>query len=184
MTDRFEDVLSVLDDPNAESNLSFFLEGWTKQKSWHESGRFGYEIFVGKKDPFFTRAYLEGDEHEILALFIEVFKTDRSLDHWYWKFRDNPYGSHRICLGVSGEREIVSQYAGYPVPFCSTIEDDTTPKYFLTVHIGDTFTHPKVRRIGLGKTGLLARTTAHYVAKFLEGFVPFGFGFNTATVKN
>lgn len=183
LSDRFEDVLSVLDDPDAESNLRFFLEGWKKQKSWHESGRLGYEIFVGKKDPFFIRSYMEGDEHEILALFNEVFKTDRSLDHWYWKFRDNPYGSHKICVGISGEGEIVSQYAGYPVPFCSTIEDDTTPEYFLTVHIGDTFTLPKVRRIGLGKTGLIARTTSHYVAKFLEGFVPFGFGFNTATVK-
>ncbi len=183
LTENFERILSSLDDPNGERNLRFFLEGWRKQKSWHESGQFGYEIFAGKKDPFFTRAYLEGDEHEILALFNEVFKTDRSLDHWYWKFRDNPYGSHRISVGVSGEGEIVSQYAGYPVPFCSTIEDDTTPEYFLTVHIGDTFTLPKVRRMGLGKTGLIARTTSHYVAKFLEGFVPFGFGFNTATIK-
>ena len=183
LTERFEDVLSVLDDPNAESNLRSFLEGWRKQKSWHESGRFGYEIFAGKKDPFFIRSYVEGDEYEILALFNEVFKTDRSLDHWHWKFRDNPYGSHRICVGISGEGEIVSQYAGYPVPFCSTIEGDTTPRYFLTAHAGDTFTDPKVRRIGLGKTGLLARTTFYYYAKFLEGFVPFAFGFNTATIK-
>lgn len=183
LTELFDELVSAVNDAIAEDNLLSFLNKLKKQKTWHESGRFGYEIFVGKKDPFFTRAYLEGDEHEILALFNEVFKTDRSLDHWYWKFRDNPYGSHKICVGISGEGEIVSQYAGYPVPFCSTIEDDTTPEYFLTVHIGDTFTHPNVRRIGLGKTGLLARTTAHYVAKFLEGFVPFGFGFNTATVK-
>jgi len=183
LAERFEDVLSVLDDPNAESNLRFFLDGWRKQKSWHESGRFGYEIFAGKKDPFFIRSYLEGDEHEILALFNEAFKTTRSLDHWYWKFRDNPYGYHRICVGVSNDGGIVSQYAGNPVPFCSTIEGDTTPRYFLTVHAGDTFTHPRVRRIGLGKTGLLARTTFYYYAKFLEGFVPFAFGFNTATIK-
>ena len=183
LTELFDDLVSALNDPNAEDHLLSFLDKWEKQKAWHESGRFGYEIFVGKKDPFFIRSYKEGDEHEILALFNEVFKTDRSLDHWYWKFRDNPYGSHRICVGISGEGEIVSQYAGYPVPFCSTIEDDTTPEYFLTVHIGDTFTLPKVRRMGLGKTGLIARTTSHYVAKFLEGFVPFGFGFNTATVK-
>ena len=183
LTELFDDLVSAVNDAIAEDNLLSFLNKLKKQKTWHESGRFGYEIFVGKKDPFFTRAYLEGDEHEILALFNEVFKTDRSLDHWYWKFRDNPYGSHRICVGISGEGEIVSQYAGYPVLFCSTIENDTTPEYFLTVHIGDTFTLPKVRRIGLGKTGLIARTTSHYVAKFLEGFVPFGFGFNTATIK-
>ena len=183
LTKRFEDVLSLLDDPNAESNLRFLLEGWTKRKSWHESGRFGYEIFAGKKDPFFIRSYVEGDEHEILSLFNEVFKTERRLDHWYWKFRDNPYGSHRICVGVSNDGGIVSQYAGHPIPFCSTIEDDTKPSCFLTVHAGDTFTSPEVRRIGLGKTGLLARTTFYYYAKFLEGFVPFAFGFNTATIK-
>ncbi len=183
LTENFGRILSSLDDPNGERNLRFFLEGWRKQKFWHESGQFGYEIFAGKKDPFFIRSYVEGDEHEILAIFNEVFKTDRSLDHWYWKFRDNPYGSHRICVGISGEGGIVSQYAGHPVPFCSTIEDDTKPRCFLTLHAGDTFTSPEVRRIGLGKTGLLARTTFYYYAKFLEGFVPFAFGFNTATIK-
>jgi len=180
---RIDEIVSVLDDPDAEDKLHFFLEGWRKQASWYESGRFGYEIFAGKKDPFSIRPYAEGDEHAILPLFNETFNTERTLDHWYWKFRDNPYGSHRICVGVSPEGEIVSQYAGYPLPFCSTLEGDGFPRSFLTVHAGDTFTHPRVRRIGLGKTGLLARTTFYYYAKFLEGAVPFAFGFNTATIK-
>jgi len=183
LTEHYDDLVSTLNDPDAEGSLRLLLDGWGKQKSWHESGRFGYEIFAGKKDPFTIRAYREGDEHAILPLFNEAFKTDRTLDHWYWKFRDNPYGSHRICVGISEEGEIVSQYAGYPVPFCSTIDGDKTPWFFLTAHAGDTFTHPKVRRIGLGKTGLLARTTFYYYARFLEDFVPFAYGFNTATIR-
>jgi len=183
LTERFDDLLSVLEDPDAEAGLRLLLEGWKKQKSWHESGRFGYEIFAGRKDPFLIRGYAEGDEHQIVPLFNEAFKTDRTLDHWYWKYRDNPYGSQRIGVGTSREGTVVSHYAGYPVPFCSTIEADTSPRFFLTVHAGDTFTHPRARRIGLGKTGLLARTTFYYYAKFLEGFVPFAYGFNTATIK-
>jgi hypothetical protein len=44
-------------------------------------------------------------------------------------------------------------------------------------------THPTVRRIGLGKTGILARNTYYFYAKFCEGFVPFAYGFNTANTK-
>jgi SAM-dependent methyltransferase len=183
LTERFGDIVSLMDDPDAERNLRFFFDGWKKQTSWHRSGRFGYETFAGRKDGFAIRPYMAGDEDDIVPLFNQVFHTERGLDHWYWKYRDNPYGSHRISVGISPEGEVVSHYAGYPIPFCSTIEGGGTPCYFLTVHAGDTFTHPKVRRIGLGKTGLLARTTFYYYAKFLEGFVPFAFGFNTAVIK-
>ncbi|MCF8083212.1 MAG: methyltransferase domain-containing protein [Deltaproteobacteria bacterium] len=183
LTDRFEDILSRLSDPDAEDNLRFFLKGWQKQKAWHHSGRLGYEIFAAKKDSFCIRPYIKGDEHELLPLFNEAFNTRRGLDHWYWKYQNNPYGAHRIGVGISGEGDIVSQYAGYPVPFCDTLSRPPKPVYFLTVHAGDTFTHPKIRRMGLGKTGLLARTTFYYYAEFLEEFVPFAYGFNTAKIK-
>jgi SAM-dependent methyltransferase len=160
-----------------------FLKTCEERKIRYIRGQCGYEVFVAKKDPFLIRGYQEGDEHKILPMFNEVFRTNRSMAHWYWKFRDNPYGSHRISVGVSDDDGIVSQYAGYPVPFCSTIEGGTSPKCFMTLQAGDTFTSPKVRRIGLGKTGLLARTTFYYYAKFLEGFVPFAYGFNTAKIK-
>ncbi|WP_137743500.1 GNAT family N-acetyltransferase [Robertmurraya siralis] len=35
------------------------------------------------------RFYQKGDEHEINALFFEVFGKQRSLLHWNWKFMDN-----------------------------------------------------------------------------------------------
>jgi len=140
-------------------------------------------IFVARKDRFWIRSYRPGDEQKILSMFNEVFHTHRTMEHWEWKFRDNPFGSHRICLGQADKGELVSQYAGYPIPFCSTLENTNRPTRFRTLHAGDTFTHPRVRRIGLGKTGLLARTTFYFYAAFLEGVLPFAFGFNTAAVK-
>jgi len=154
------------------------------QKIGNGNGQLGYEIFVAKKDEFYLRPYESGDEKKILEGFNEIFNTDRTLDHWYWKFRDNPYGSHMVCTGVSGEGDIISHFAGYPVPFCSTIEEGKKPEYFITLQAGDTFTHPKVRRKGLGKRGILARSAYYYYAKFLEGVVPFAYGFNTGNVKN
>jgi len=154
------------------------------QKMGNKNGQLGYEIFVAKKDEFYLRPYESGDEKKILEGFNEIFSTDRSLDHWYWKFRDNPYGSHMVCMGVSDEGDIISHFAGYPVPFCSTVEESKEPTYFTTLQAGDTFTHPRVRRKGLGKTGLLARSAYYFYAKFLEGFVPFAYGFNTGNVKN
>ena len=142
-----------------------------------------YGVFVARKDRFLVRSYRIGDELEIVAMFNEVFHTRRSMEHWQWKFRDNPFGAYRIALGQSDKGDLVSQYAGYPLPFCSTLEDSDHAISFTSLQSGDTFTHPSVRRIGLGKTGLLARTTSYFCAAFLDGVVPFGFGFNTASIK-
>ena len=140
-------------------------------------------VFVARKDNFRIRSYMPGDEQKILPLFSQVFNTHRTMEHWQWKFRNNPFGSERISLCLSDEGMPVSQYAGYPVPFISSLENPDYPACFRAFHSGDTFTHPSVRRIGLGKTGLLARTTDYFCAAFLDGVVPFGFGFNTATIK-
>ncbi|EFK11518.1 conserved hypothetical protein [delta proteobacterium NaphS2] len=140
-------------------------------------------FFVARKDNFWIRSYMPGDEQKILAMFNQVFGTCRTMEHWQWKFRGNPFGSERISLCFSREGTLVSQYAGYPVPFISSLESPHQPIRFMSFHSGDTFTHPSVRRIGLGKTGLLARTTDYFCAAFLDGVVPFGFGFNTATIK-
>jgi len=140
-------------------------------------------FFVAGKDSFWIRSYMPGDERKIVPMFNQVFNTHRSLEHWQWKFRNNPFGSERISLCLSDEGMPVSQYAGYPVPFISSLENPDHPAHFSAFHSGDTFTHPTVRRIGLGKTGLLARTTDYFCAAFLDGVVPFGFGFNTATIK-
>jgi len=183
LTNQFDHVVSAMDSPGTRETLESFLDRWKAQKDWYVSGQLGYEIFIGKKDPFLIRHYEAGDEHRILPLFNEVFKVDRTLDHWYWKFRDNPYGTHKVCIGLSEGGDLVSHYAGYPVPFCSTVGDRENPKWFVAIQVGDTFTHLKVRKRGLGKTGLLARTTYYHYAKFLEGLFPFAYGFNTGKIK-
>ena len=127
-----------------------------------------------------------GMNRKFCSMFNEVFGTQRTMEHWQWKFRNNPFwiGADQSCVNHR-EGMPVSQYAGYPVPFCSPAwKTPIDPCDFRAFHSGDTFTHPSVRRIGLGKTGLLARTTDPTSAPaFLDGVVPFGFGFNTATIK-
>ncbi len=59
------------------------------------------------------RAYRPGDEHGILDLFRRVFRADRSLAHWRWKFLDNPAG-RQITLAVSSDGHIVGQFASLP----------------------------------------------------------------------
>lgn len=179
-TRNAEAIISAFPADRTREDLSFFLEGWKKQKEWYTSGKFGYEIFVAKKDSFFIRPYSAGDESKILPMFNEVFMVNRTLDHWLWKFRDNPYGSYKISLAFGENSKLVAHYAGYPVPFYLAVDG---VKGFLSYQIGDTMTSPAVRNIGLGKTGLLARTANHFYAKFREDNVPFIYGFNTGHIK-
>jgi hypothetical protein len=160
--------------------LRYFLDGWKKQKGWYEQGQMGYEVFVGKKDGFFIRAYTAGDEDTILPLFNKVFGVTRTMEHWHWKFRDNPYGSHRIAEAFSAEGALVAHYAGYPIPFFLSFDTSST---FLSCQIGDTMTSPSVRNVGLGKTGLLARIAHYFYAKFGHGAMPFIYGFNTGNIR-
>jgi SAM-dependent methyltransferase len=176
----FDSIASQSADPKSAENLLFYLNGWKKQKNWYLQGQFGYEIFVSRKDDFLIRPYAKGDEHRILPMFNNIFRVNRTADHWYWKFRDNPYGTHKIAEAYNKDAALVAHYAGYPVPFYSALD---TPKTFLSFQIGDTMTSPAVRNVGLGKTGLLARTSSYFYAKFCEGVLPFIYGFNTGKIK-
>ena len=42
-----------------------------------------------------------GDEKDVMALFATVFGYPRSVEHWNWQFRDNPYGGPFIAFGRS-----------------------------------------------------------------------------------
>ena len=73
------------------------------------------ELVGVAQEPWTIRPYQPGDEAQILALFKKVFGIERSLQHWYWKFRDNPGGDTHIYLAVTESGRIVGQYAGLPV---------------------------------------------------------------------
>ncbi len=179
-TRNAETIISAFPADRTREELFFFIEGWKKQREWYASGKFGYEIYVAKKDSFFIRPYSIGDEREILPMFNEVFNVSRTLDHWLWKFRDDPYGSYKISEAFTENGNLVAHYAGYPVPFYSAVDG---VKSFFSYQIGDTMTSPGVRHIGLGKTGLLARTANHFYSKFCGDNIPFIYGFNTGHIK-
>jgi cyclopropane fatty-acyl-phospholipid synthase-like methyltransferase len=179
-TNNFDKLVSFFNEHGTSEKLSFFINGWKKQKEWYSDGQMGYEIFVAKKDKFFIKAYSSGDEHKILQMFNRIFSTKRSIDHWYWKFRDNPYGSYKITEVISEEGDLVAHYAGYPVPFYFSLDER---KNFRSYQIGDTMTVPEVRNIGRGKTSILTSMSYYFYSKFCEDNLPFIYGFNTANIK-
>ncbi len=121
------------------------------------------------------RRYRPGDEGPILELFREVFRVERSLEHWRWKFQDDPWGRERISTGwVDGE--LAAHYSGYPVPFyLNGLEK-------VVYQVGDTMTNPRFRHIGRRRTNLLVRTADHFYSRFCQGKIPFFYGFNTGKI--
>jgi hypothetical protein len=108
-------------------------------------------------------------------MFEEIFNVKRSLDHWYWKYRDNPFGSFNIAVAQIDDGEMAAHYAGYPVPFYF-YKSDTTIHTLTSYQIGDKMSRPKYRNIGFGKSSILFRTADHFFSKFCDGKVPFIYG--------
>lgn len=180
LTEDSAALISGVPSQDAGEKLLSYIGGWEKKRDWYSLNKMGYEIFAAKKDNYFIKPYSSGDEEKIVPMFREIFGTPRSDEHWRWKFRDNPYGAHKISEVFSENDTLVAHYAGYPVPFFSSVDE---PRDFLSYQIGDTMTSPAVRNIGLGKTGLLARMAQHFYAKFCEGNLTFIYGFNTGKIK-
>lgn len=129
-------------------------------------------------DGFTVRAYREGDERQILDLFARSFPhAPRSLAHFEWKYRRNPFGNGHISLTFDRDGELVGHYAGYLVPFRRDGRD------LLAHQIGDTMTAVTVRHIGRGPTGILGRTALHFYERFCEGKITFNYGFNVANIQ-
>ena len=127
---------------------------------------------------FTTRAYRDGDERAILDLFNRSFPhSPRSVEHFRWKYRDNPYGSGRISLTFDENEQLVGHYAGYSVPFRYDGTD------VIAHQIGDTMTEPSIRHSGRGPTSILGRTALHFYEHFCEGQVAFNYGFNVANIQ-
>ncbi len=140
-----------------------------------------WKLLVARRDPYVMRSYTRGDEDAILRLFRASFHVDRSLDHWRWKYLDNPWGEPMISVAERsfGESagELAAHYGGYPIPVW--YEHRT----FLTLQIGDTMTDPAARDTGRGKAGLLARTVRHFFSAHRDGSFGFFYGFNTGPIQ-
>jgi hypothetical protein len=128
-------------------------------------------------DRFLIRPFQPGDEEAILDLFARSFPhAPRTLEHFEWKYRRNPFGNDRISLCFEDGR-LVGHYAGYCVPYV----DEGVP--LLTYQIGDTMTEPAVRHVGRGPSSVLGRTALHFYATFCEGRIAFNYGFNVANIQ-
>lgn len=130
-------------------------------------------------DPrFTTRAFRDGDEVAILELFNRSFPhSPRSLAHFDWKYRNDPYGSLRISLTFDADGRLVGHYSGYSMPFRYEQKD------VLAHQIGDTMTEPSIRHVGRGPTSILGKTALHFYDHFCEGQVGFNYGFNVANIQ-
>jgi hypothetical protein len=126
---------------------------------------------------FTTRSYQPGDETAILDLFARSFHAPRTLEHFRWKYLQNPYGPGHISLTLDGDGRLVGHYSGYPVPYWESGSDR------LAHQIGDTMTDPAIRHVGRGPTSILGRTALHFYETFCEGKIAFNYGFNVANIQ-
>jgi hypothetical protein len=137
-------------------------------------------MVVARKDRVFLRTYRVGDERDILPMFKAVFRTDRTMAHWKWKFQNNPFGNHKIALAVTEENAIAAHFCGYAVPFFSSVGG---PREILSLQGADTMTHPRFRQMGLGSTSVLTRAATYFFNKFCVDDMPFMYGYNTGHIK-
>jgi hypothetical protein len=138
-------------------------------------------VVHARREPFFVRAYQDGDEAQILPLFARSFFVERSVERWAWEYRENPYGNRMISQAFTADGRLVAHYAGYPVQFWNGL--GPTPERLTALQVGDTMTDPAVRQVGRGPTSLLGRTVRHYYARFCRGRVAFNFGVNTGNIQ-
>lgn len=125
------------------------------------------------------RSYSLGDECKINEMFNEVFSQNRDITHWYWKYRDNPYGSYIISLAVTSDDILAAHYAGYPVKLCLYSSKDTKPTETTIYQLGDKMTRSSFRSVGFGKNAILVRTFSHFMKTYTNKEISFAYGFLT-----
>ena len=140
----------------------------------------GSRLVALRLDRFRIRTYQRGDEDALLDLFETSFFHRRGIEHWRWKYQQNPWGQERISVMESPAGEVVGQYCGYPVPLLRCRHGG---RERLVAHqVGDTMTARGVRHIGRGPTSLLARAARHFYARWCDHRVAYNFGWNTGNI--
>jgi len=131
------------------------------------------------QETFLVRSYRQGDDHPINEMFNEVFSQNRDMSHWYWKYRDNPYGSFCISVATGKDGVLASHFAAYPLKLCFFGEEERSNCVEYTIyHAGDKMTRRRYRRVGFGKSALLTRTFMHFRETYASAAL-FTYGFMT-----
>ena len=96
-------------------------------------------------DEVTIRAYQPGDEHALVEGYNAIFPQSRSLEHWYWKFRDapigdNPIGRTQVAVAESADAGIVGTYTSMMVRVRMEGED------LLAAQGLDMWVYPEFRR--------------------------------------
>jgi len=120
-------------------------------------------------DEIVFRPYRSGDEGAINQTFNEVFRADRPLEEWLWKFPWRP-GGRSIMLAFAGE-ELLAHYAGLPLPF------QVDGRVVEAAQIVDVFSTRAARR-RFARKGVWVRTVERFFEHFGQsGRHPLLFGF-------
>lgn len=170
-------VLAQEPTDQAVELTSMIEQGW-RFRGTQDLGA-GWSLRVGVRGSYPVRRYREGDQDAILELFRASFHDPRDTAHWLWKYRDQPYGQHRISLVHGQDRQLVAQYCAYPVRF----DLDPTTGAVIAHQVGDTMTSPAVRAQGRGPSSILATVAEHFYRSFCRGRVAFNYGFNTGNIQ-
>jgi hypothetical protein len=114
-----------------------------------------------------VRPYEPGDEEGIVKLFNEVFSEvnpkfePRTLEEWYWQFRDSPLGN-QTAVAVEEDGTVIGQYTSIPFPtwLRGGIE--------VTSQIVDSCVAAEYRR-SLKREGAFLSVATHYFDTFAYG---------------
>lgn len=124
------------------------------------------------KGEWSVRSYQPGDEIGLVQLFKRVFGVERTLDRWYWQFRDNPVGDQYIRVAVTDSGDLVGHYGGVPV-----LANWAGERLVLT-QVVDVMADPAIRGGLSQRSGIFGRLLASYIQECLgPGRSALGFGF-------
>ncbi len=176
---RFEEKQQVLMDTidDAPKYLEHYINGWRHQEKAYRNGTMGYEIWSLRYSDISTRNYRTGDESIILEAFNKTFNVNRSIEHWVWKFKENPDGGPYTSLSWDGDK-IAAQITGYPLTL-----DLGSNQEVVAFHNGDTMVVPEYRGVGIGRNNLLSRTFRFFEKNVLPVNVFLIYGFNTGKIR-
>jgi hypothetical protein len=92
-----------------------------------------------RADEWELARYQEGDEAGLLELFVTVFGKSRSLEHWTWQFKRNPYGGpfvsmarrkrDRAVVGGYSVMPVMLNFLGRAVPACQSVDTAVHPDF-------------------------------------------------------